>query len=131
MRMKSTHLGGVAVGVMLAVVATAPAQAKTAKKVAAPAATEQEVDDLRMELQALKDRLDEQASINRQSTTELKAAQADAAAAKADAAKAQADLKVAQQQIIQTIPAQINTAVAANKPKTDKIYYKGITITMG
>ena len=131
MRTKTSLLGGVAVGVMLAVVATAPVQAKTAKKTAAPAATQQDIEDLRQQLQFLKDRLDEQGQVSQKANADLKAAQADAAAAKAEAAKTAADLKVAQQQIIQTIPAQINTAVAANKPKTDKIYYKGISITMG
>jgi len=130
MRTKSTLLGGVAVGVMLAAVATAPVQAKTVRKAPA-AASQKDVDDLRQQLQALKDRLDEQASINQKAQADVKAAQADAASARADAEKASADLKVAQQQIIQTIPAQVNTAVAANKPKTDKIYYKGISITMG
>jgi hypothetical protein len=131
MRMKSSLFGGVAVGVMLAIVATAPVQAKTAKKAAVPAASKADVDDLRTELQALKDRLDQQAQINQQAQAQVQAAQADAAAAKADAAKAQADLRVAQQQIIQTIPAEVNKEVAANKAKTDKIYYKGISITMG
>jgi hypothetical protein len=130
MRIKSSLLGGVAVGVMLAAAATAPVQAKTAKK-AVPAASQADVDELRTELQALKDRLDEQAQINQKANADLASAKADAASAKADAAKAQADLRVAQQQIIQQIPAEINTAVAANKPKTDKIYYKGIGITMG
>ena len=131
MRIKSSLLGGVAVGTMLAVVAIAPAQAKTVKKAAAPAASQADVDDLRTQLQALKDRLDEQAQINIKAQSDVKAAQSDAAAAKADAQKAEADLRVAQQQIIQQIPGQIDTAVAANKPKTDKIYYKGISITMG
>lgn len=132
MRIKSSLLSGVAVGVMLAVVATAPVQAKTVKKAkAAPAATRQEVDDLRQELQALKDRLDEQAQINQKANADLASAKADAAAAKAQVTQAQADLRTAQQQIIQQIPAEVNKEVAANKPKTDKIYYKGISITMG
>ena len=130
MRTKNSLLGGVAVGVMLAVVATAPVQAKTVKK-AEVSETQQQIDDLRTQLQALKDRLDEQTSINQQAKSQVQAAQADAAAAKAAAAQSEADLKTAQAQIIQTIPAEINTAVAANKPKTDKIYYKGISITMG
>jgi hypothetical protein len=128
--MKSSLLGGVAVGVMLAVAATAPVQAKTVKK-AVPAASQADVDDLRQELQALKDRLDQQTQINQQAQAQVQAAQADAASAKADAARAQADLQTAQQQIIQQIPAEVNKEVAANKPKTDKIYYKGISITMG
>src|ERR1700744_555152 len=130
MRTKSTLLGGVAVGVMLAVFATAPVQAKTVKKTQV-SETQQEIDDLRQQLQSLKDRLDVQTSINQQATAQVQAAQADAAAAKAAAAQSAADLKTAQAQIIQTIPAEVNTAVAAHKPKNDKIYYKGITITMG
>jgi hypothetical protein len=129
--MKTSLLGGVAVGVMLAAVATAPVQAKTAKKAAPAAASQADVDDLRVQLQALKDRLDEQAQINQKANADLKSAQSDAASAKADAAKAEADLRVAQQQIIQQIPAEVSKEVAANKPKTDKIYYKGVTITMG
>jgi hypothetical protein len=105
----------VAVGVMLAIVAGAPVQAKTVRK--APAVTQQDIDDLRSQLQALKDRLDEQAQINQKSQADLQAAQADAAAAKADAAKAQDDLKLARQQIIQTIPAEVKTEVAGIKPK--------------
>jgi hypothetical protein len=131
MRTKSSLLGGVAVGVMLAVCATAPVQAKTAKKAAVPAASQADVDDLRAQMQALKDRLDEQAQINQKANADLAAAKADAASAKADVVKAQADLRTAQQQIIQQIPAEVNKEVAANKPKTDKIYYKGISITMG
>src|ERR1700761_1840798 len=104
MRMKTDLLGGVAVGVMLAVVATAPVQAKTVKKAAPAAASQKDGDDLRDLVNTLKDRLDEQAQINQTANADLKAAQADAASAKADVAQAQADLKVAQQQIIQTIP---------------------------
>ncbi len=134
MRTKSSLLGGVAVGVMLAAAATAPVQAKTVKKAAA-SQTQREIDELREQLQFLKDRLDEQAQVSIKASSDLKAAQADAAAAKADAARSSAELQTAQAQIIQQIPAQIttqvNTAVAANKPKTDKIYYKGVSITMG
>jgi hypothetical protein len=130
MRIKTSLMGGVAVGVMLAVFATAPAQAQTARKTAA-SATQKQIDDLRDQLQFLKDRLDEQASISTKANADLKTAEADAAAAKAQAAQSAADLKAAQAQIIQTIPAEIDTAVAANKPKTDKLYYKGISITMG
>ena len=62
-----------------------------------------------------------------QASTQVKQAQAEADAAKAQAAQVAA----ASASAIQTIPTQVQTAVAANKPKTDKIYYKGITITMG
>lgn len=130
MRIKTSLMAGVAVGAMLAVAATAPVQAKTVKKPAV-SETQKEIDDLREQLGFLKDRLDEQAQISMKANADLKAAKAEADAAKAQAAQSAADLKTAQAQIIQTIPAQINTAVAANKPKTDKIYYKGISITMG
>jgi hypothetical protein len=132
MRTKTSLLGGAAVGVMLAAMAAAPVQAKTVKKVSE---TQQQIDDLRQELQTLKDRLDEQTQINQQAKAQVQSAEADAAAAKAAAAQSAADLKTAQAQIIQQIPAEIdtrvNTAVAANKPKTDKIYVKGVSITMG
>ena len=135
MRTKTSLLSGVAAGVLLAAVATAPVQAKVAKKAAEASETQKQIDDLREQLQFLKDRLDEQAQISRSATVDLTTAKSDAAAAKADAAKAEADLKIAQAQLIQQIPAQIttqvNTVVAANKPKTDKIYIKGISITMG
>jgi Skp family chaperone for outer membrane proteins len=134
MRTKTSLLGGVAVGVMLAMAATAPVQAKTVKKTAV-SETQKEIDELREELQTLKDRLDEQTQINLTAKAQVQAAQADAAAAKASAAQSETELKTAQAQLIQQLPAQIdtkvNTAVAANKPKTDKIYYKGISITMG
>lgn len=130
MRTKTSLLGGVAVGAMLAVVAAAPVQAKTVKRAAA-SQTQQQIDDLRQQLQSLKDRLDEQTQINQQSQAQLQAAQTAAQQAQAQAAQSAADLRTAQAQIIQTIPAEVNTAVAANKPKTDKIYYKGISITMG
>ena len=130
MRIKTSLMGGVAVGVMLAVFATAPVQAATVKKTAV-SQTQKEIDELREQLQFLKDRLDEQASISMKASADLKTAEADAAAAKAQAAQSAAALKTAQAQIIQTIPAEVKTAVAANAPKTDKIYYKGVSITMG
>ena len=121
MRTKTSLLGGVAAGVLLATIATAPVQAKVVKKATEASETQKQIDDLREQLQFLKDRLDEQAQISMKATNDLKSAQTDAASAKAEAAKAETDLKTAQAQIIQTIPAQItsqvNTAVAANKPK--------------
>ncbi len=70
MRIKTSLMGGVAVGVMLAIFATAPVQAKTVKK-AAVSETQKEIDELREQLQFLKDRLDEQASISMKADTDL------------------------------------------------------------
>lgn len=127
MKTKSTLLSGVAAGVLVAFVAAHAADAKTVKKAATPSVEQQEIDDLKAEVQFLKDRLDEQAAVSRDANTQVKQAQAEADAAKAQAAQ----LAAASATAIQTIPAQVQVAVAANKPKTDKLYYKGISITMG
>ncbi len=111
-------------GVFVAVAAANFAQAKTVKT---ESATEREIQELREEVEFLKQRLDEQAAISMKANAQVKDAQAQAADAKAQAA-AVAQASAAQ---IQTIPTQVQVAVAAAKPKTDKIYYKGISITMG
>ncbi len=59
MRIKPTLLGGVAVGVLLAASAAAPVQAKTVKKPSANAEMQHQLDELREQVQFLKDRLDE------------------------------------------------------------------------
>jgi hypothetical protein len=136
MHTKSSLLGGVAFGVLLAVSIGASAEAATAKKkhmVHHPVVnrTQKEIDELRQQVQFLKDRLDEQASLNAQSQAQLQQAQATAASAQQQAVASAQSAQAAQAQIIQTIPTQINTAIAANKPKTDKLYYKGVTVTLG
>jgi hypothetical protein len=127
MKTKSTLLSGVAAGVLVALVAAHAADAKTVKKAPSASVEQQEIDELKAQVQFLKDRLDEQASISMKANTQVKQAQAEADAAKAQAAQVAAASATA----IQTIPTQVQVAVAANKPKTDKIYYKGISITMG
>jgi hypothetical protein len=126
MKFKSSLLSGAAAGVLVALVAVNVADAKTTKADTS-AATQAQIDDLRQQVQFLKDRLDEQATISQQAAAKVAQAQAEAAAAQAQVA-AVAQASAAQ---IQTIPAQVQVAVAANKPKTDKAYYKGISITMG
>ncbi len=120
-----------AAGVALAVACTAaPAQAKThkhAKADPAAAATLQRLDALAAEVESLKARLDQETLAREQSETQVKTAQDQAVAAAADAQTARSQL--AEQ--IQTVPGEIKTAVAAAKPKTDKIYYKGVTVTLG
>ena len=121
MRTKTSLLGGVAVGVLLAAVATAPVQAKVVKKAAEASETQTQIDDLREQLQFLKDRLDEQAQISMKATNDLKAAQAQADAAKAQAAQSAAVAQAAQAQAqaeIKTIPAEVKSQVAAIKPPT-------------
>jgi len=94
-----------------------------AAAVAQQPAGEQSSDELAQEIQALRDkvealqrRLDAQIEAQRQAKDAADAAAALAAEAKAATA---------------TIPAQVQNAVDAVKPKTDKIYYKGVTISLG
>jgi hypothetical protein len=132
MKTNSSLMCGVAVGVLVALMSAGIAEAKIAKAKpeSAAARTEREIDELRAQIQFLKDRLDEQAAISMQANAQLKQAQADADAAKAQTV-AIARTAQASAAEIKTIPAQIQAAAAANKPKTDKIYYKGVSITMG
>jgi hypothetical protein len=76
----------------------------------------QEIKALRDRVEALQRRLDAQIEAEQQAKAAADAAAAQAAAAQAAAA---------------TIPAQVQRAVDAASPKTDKIYYKGATITLG
>lgn len=117
MTIKNSLLGGAALGVLLAAGLGVSANAATKKHAAAPAAASQaEVDELTAKIQYLTDRLDEQAAISRDALAQLKAAQATADQAKATASTAVATAN-ADALKIQTIPAEIKTAAAANAPK--------------
>lgn len=133
MRTQSILLSGAAIGALIALSCGLPADAATTKHhKAAPAVskTQAEIEELEAKVQFLTERLDQQAAVSRDEAAQLQAAQAAVAQAKASAAAAVATAN-ADNASIQTIPTQVSTAVAAVKPKTDKIYYKGITITMG
>jgi hypothetical protein len=111
-------IAGASLGALISV-ATLPAQASTASD----QETQREIKELRAQLEALQKRLDAQSAAEQQTKTE-----ADAAASQAAAANAQAESVNAQ---VAAIPAQVQTAVEAAKPKTDKLYYKGVTVTLG
>ena len=118
-RSASTSLiAGAILGVLISVAAL-PAQASQASD----QETQREIKELRAQLEALQRRLDGQAAAEQQTKSE-----ADAAASQASSAKAQAAAANAQ---VAAIPAQVQTAVEAAKPKTDKIYYKRVTVTLG
>jgi hypothetical protein len=105
-----------------------PPKHKTkASKVKADKPTEK---DLAQQLQVLRDQIDAlQHRLDAQTVAEQQTkATADGAAAQAAAAKAQAATASA---ATQSIPTEVKTAVDAAKPKTDKIYYKGVTLTLG
>ena len=128
---RKSHLrSGAAGGAILALCLAGAAEAKTVRKPAdPPAASAADLDALRSEVEMLKSRLDDEAAANAQQASKLQQTEAELAAAKASSTQAVQTAQADQQQIL-TIPAQVETAVAAAKPKTDKIYYKGVSITL-
>ena len=115
--MKHTNklIVGASVGALLNISVLGTAGAKSPDDQSS-AAMAQELKQLQDQVDALKKRLDAQAAAEQQTKAAADAAAAQAASAKADTA---------------AIPAQVQSAVAAAKPKTDKIYYKGVTLTLG
>jgi hypothetical protein len=142
--MKHSLLGGAALGLALAATLSSGAHADTVKASAAKtkkhhhvvkaapavdhsAEVQNEVNQLREQVEQLKAWRDAQASSDAQ-------AQAQLAQVKAQLADAQAQAQASQAKVdaqIETIPGVVNTAVAKVAPKTDKFYYKGISITPG
>ena len=133
MTIKSALLRGAAFGVLsaLAVGATAHAEgvAKHKKHVAAHAAAKasvatEEVRALRSEVEELKARLDAQSQQQQATAAQVAQTQAQVQEASASAESAQ--------EKIETIPEQVNVAIGQlPKPKNDKLYYKGLSITLG
>ncbi|MBV8681330.1 MAG: hypothetical protein JO111_00545 [Caulobacteraceae bacterium] len=83
------------------------------------------------EMAAMREQLDQLKAQQQQQTAQD---QAQMDQMRGQLAQAQATAQAAQEQLntqIQTIPGVVNKAVAAAAPKTDKIYYKGVTITPG
>jgi len=88
-----------------------------------PKAMTAQLQALRDQVDALQRRLDAQNAVERQTK-----ATADKAATQAASANTEATTATA---AAQTIPAEVKTAIDAATPKTDKIYYKGVTLTLG
>jgi multidrug efflux pump subunit AcrA (membrane-fusion protein) len=78
---------------------------------------------LRDQVDALQRRLDAQNAAEQQTKATADEAAAQAASANTEAATATA--------AAQAIPAEVKTAIEAATPKTDRIYYKGVTLTLG
>ena len=109
MTRKSSLIGGAALGALIALGMGAAAQARTA-----PNSQAAQVEALRLQVQALTDRLNAQEAANQQSQAAAQQAQATAQQAQAKAEQAQ----IAADAQIKTIPAQVETALAAApKPK--------------
>ena len=133
MTLKTALLRGAAFGAMVALTVGATAHAETTAKhrkhhaehvVAASTSAMEEVRALKAEVEELKARLDSQGQ--QQQATAAQAAQTQAQVQEVAANTASVQDKV------ETIPEQVNVAVGQlPKPKTDKIYYKGLSITLG
>ena len=140
MSRQTSLMRGAAVGVLFAVVAGAAAQAEPAahhKAVRHHAAAHAggsesgEIRTLREQVQALQARLDAQSATQAQTQAQVQQAAASAQAAQDQIQTAQAQDADATAAILQSIPAQVASAVDAAKPKTDAFYYKGLKITPG
>jgi hypothetical protein len=116
MQSKRSLIVGAGLGTLALLAAAPPLEAKQSQD----DVTQQEIQALRDQINALQKRLDAQTAAEQQTKTAADAAAAQAAAASAAAAALPAQVK-----------SQVQTAVDAAKPKTDKIYVKGVAITLG
>jgi hypothetical protein len=136
MKIRTSLLGGAALGAMAALAMTSAADAATKhhKKVVhhvEKASESSEIKVLRDEVAALQARLDAQQSTQMQTQAAAQQAQAQAASVAEELQTAQAQNADATAAVLASIPTQVATAVDAVKPKTDAIYYKGVKITLG
>jgi hypothetical protein len=131
MKSRTSLLGGAALGALLglAIASTAGAAVHHHRKVvaAADSSVKDDVAALKAEVQALEAWKDQQAAERTQTQQQVQQLQAQLADANARADHAE---QVAQAQI-QTIPGVVDAEVAKARPKSDKIYYKGVTLTLG
>jgi hypothetical protein len=136
MTIRTSLLGGAALGALLALGLASGADAAThhhhrhhmqARPVDHSAEVKGDVDSLKAEVAALESWKDQETADRAQ--TQAQVDQLKGQLADADARASRAEAQVAAQ--IQTIPGDVQSAVAKAVPKTDKIYYKGITLTLG
>ena len=133
MTMRTALCRGAALGALLACV-VAPAVANAATKhhhprarVAADTGVKSDVEQLKAEVESLEAWKQQQEASAQQTQAQVQQLQGELVQANDRAARA--EQAVADQ--IQTIPGTVATAVASHAPKSDKIYYKGITLTLG
>jgi hypothetical protein len=143
MNIRTSLLGGAAISAVLAFAYSPAALAATgddpphhhhhAKAAAARKAAAEseelkgEVQELRSEVDALKAQQAQQSAAQSQTASQVQDLQGQLAQANARATQAEQQVQAQ----IETIPGQVQTEAAKYKPKTDKIYYKGITVTLG
>lgn len=98
----------------------APAEEPKAAPAESSKEMAQKIQSLLEQVNALRERLDEQTRVSQQTQSA-----ADAAAVAAASARAQAAALPSQ------IQGQEQSEIAAAKGKTDKLHYKGVTVTLG
>ena len=117
MQSNRSLLAGASLAMLLGIAGTPTTLAKESDQV-----TQQEIQALRDKINELQRRLDAQTAVEQQTKAAADAAAAQAASAKAAAAAASAQAQT-----------QVQAALDAAKQKevTDKLHYKGVTITLG
>ncbi|HEY5071302.1 MAG TPA: hypothetical protein VII63_04645 [Caulobacteraceae bacterium] len=131
---RTSLFAGAAAGVMLALAVGGVAQANLVhhrRPHAAPAvkdaALEDEVRELKARVDALQSWRDTQAATAAQTQAQLAEVRGQLADSQARAQAAETRVEAQ----IQTIPSDVRTAVAEAAPKTDKLYIKGVSLTLG
>jgi gas vesicle protein len=133
MTTRNSLCGGAALGALLALTLAPVAFAATHHRhapvvvVREDPAVKEEVDELKQQVAALEDWKNQQAQT--QAQTQAQVSDLQGQLTQANARAEHAEQQVAAE--IQTLPTQVDTDIAKHAPKTDKIYYKGITLTLG
>ena len=132
MTIRTSLLGGAALGALLALAIAPAAEAKTkhrAHHAAAPVAdgVKSEIDALKAEVQSLEAWKDQESAARAQTSDQVAALQGQLTEANARAAHAEEQVQAQ----IQTIPGEVDAEVAKTKPKSDALYIKGIKFTLG
>jgi len=131
MTIRSSLLGGAALGALLALALAPAAEAKTKHhRHVAPAAADgvkSEIDELKAEVQSLEAWKDQESAARAQTADQVSALQSQLSEANARAERAEEQVQAQ----IQTIPGQVDAEVARRHPKEDALYIKGVKFTLG
>jgi len=130
MTMRTSLLGGAALGALIALAIAPTADAKTKHHHAAAPASDgvkSELESLKAEVQSLEAWKDQESAARAQTADQVAALQGQLTEANARAERAEQQVQAQ----IQTIPGQVDAEVAKTKPKTDALYIKGIKFTLG
>jgi hypothetical protein len=140
MTIKSALMRGSAIGVLITFGAATASQAADAKHPAHKKGAHHEAHAsvASAELSEMRAQMAAQAAHMAELQARLDAQQAELQQAKAQSSAVAEQIETAQAQnadataaVLASIPTQVATAVAADKPKTDAFYYKGLKITPG